>query len=122
ETVEACRRLWGEAPASFNGKHVRFEDAYSKPFPLQGAKLPVLFGIGPSDRNLERLARYADGWAPLGLPLETISRAMTQIRRRLSELGRDPEAFRLRLSPEVPRENNVPNIDAALDRLPELAA
>lgn len=40
ETVEACKRLWTQAPASYSGKYGAFEDIYCRPFPVQAGGPP----------------------------------------------------------------------------------
>lgn len=121
ETVEACRALWSGAPAAYRGRTVAFEDAYSRPFPAQEGGIPVLFGIGPSDRNVDRMARHADGWAPLGFPEDVVAEAAGRIRRRMAELGRDPARFRLQVTPDMAVVDGRPDIDATLEALPRLA-
>jgi probable F420-dependent oxidoreductase len=97
EMVEACRALWGSAPASYHGKHINFDDFHSLPFPVQGARLPLLLGFAPTDRNFERIARVGDGWAvnPAGLP-EFAERAAT-LKRITAARGRDPETLEIEI-------------------------
>jgi probable F420-dependent oxidoreductase len=122
ETIEACRELWTRCPASYQGRYVRFSRAYSKPFPIQGGQIPILLGVGPSEANLERLARTADGWEPAQITEADLQRAMAGIRTRLVEHGRDPDAFRLRLIlPPVTAGEGV-DVAASLAQLPRLAA
>ncbi len=121
ETAEACRLLWTQAPATFKGKHIEFEDIYCKPFPVQPGGPPLMFGLAPSDLNIERMAKWADGWTPLGMPVEQVGLALERIKRRMEELGRDPTKFRLRLNPDPVIRNGALDVDATFARIPELA-
>jgi probable F420-dependent oxidoreductase len=121
ETAQACRLLWTEAPATFHGKHVAFEDIYCLPFPVQPGGPPLMFGVGPSDLNIERMAKWADGWTPLGMATGLVAATLVRIKRRMEELGRDPSKFRLRLNPDpVIREGKL-DVDATLAGIPKLA-
>lgn len=120
ETVEACRLLWSQCPASYQGKHIHFDKAYSKPFPYQGSGVPILFGIAPSERNIERMARLADGWTPLNMSLAEVESVMTKIKMAMPKYGRDPDTFRLRLTADVVIDDNNYEIDRVLDGLPRL--
>ena len=62
EQIAACRALWREAPARFEGKRLRFEDMHDAPRPVQAGGIPVWLGFSPGPRAFERMARYADGW------------------------------------------------------------
>jgi probable F420-dependent oxidoreductase len=121
ETAQACKILWTQAPATFKGKHIAFEDIYCLPFPKQPGGPPLMFGIGPSELNLERMAQTADGWAPLGIPLDVVAQGMRSIKSRLKQLGRDPSTFRLRLNPAPVIRDGKLDVDATLAGIPALA-
>jgi probable F420-dependent oxidoreductase len=122
ETIEACRELWSQCPASYQGRHVSFTRAYSKPFPIQGKDIPILLGVAPSDAKIERLAKTADGWEPVGVGDDDLRRVMARIAARMAELGRDPASFRLKLILPPVKTDGRTDLAASLRRLPELAA
>lgn len=98
EQIQVCRALWSGGPQSFHGKFVNFDDLWSYPLPVQGAKLPIWAGLAPSERNLERMARLADGWLPAMEPLDVVRRTRDTLEHMLTERGRDPAAFDIRSS------------------------
>jgi probable F420-dependent oxidoreductase len=63
DMVVAMRALWSQPPAEGKGRSYSFEDFYSLPTPPQGRDLPILFGFKPTEKNLDRIARLAQGWA-----------------------------------------------------------
>jgi probable F420-dependent oxidoreductase len=67
EHLEAWRRLWAPSPASFEGRHYRFEDVWLEPkaFRADGPRL-WFGGQRLHDRLLRRLVAYGDGFNPLG--------------------------------------------------------
>ena len=77
EYIAVMRKLWSDGVASHHGEFVRFEDAGSFPKPVQGARLPVIFG-GESEPALRRVADCGDGW--YGFNLDPV-RAAERIRR-----------------------------------------
>ncbi len=95
EMVLACRALWGQAPANFAGKHINFEKFHSRPFPAQGAKLPILLGFAPTDRNFARIARVADGWAVNPVNLPEFAERVATLKRIVAEYGRDPATLQI---------------------------
>jgi probable F420-dependent oxidoreductase len=104
ELVLACRALWGNAPASFHGKHINFDDFHSLPFPVQGAKLPLLLGFAPTDRNFERIARVADGWAVNPAGIGEFAERTAALKRIAAAHGRDPEALEIEIQFAPPRK------------------
>ena len=112
EMVLACRALWGQAPASFHGKTINFDDFHAKPFPVQGAKLPLLLGFAPTDRNFERIARVGDGWAVNPVHLGEFAERVSALKRIVAAHGRDPDALEIEVQ-FAPQRKADGNIDFA---------
>jgi probable F420-dependent oxidoreductase len=117
ELVLACRALWGNAPASFHGKHINFDDFHSLPFPIQGAKLPLLLGFAPTDRNFERIARVADGWAVNPAGIGEFAERTAALKHIVAAHGRDPEALEIEIQFAPPRK-----ADGAIDYAASITA
>jgi probable F420-dependent oxidoreductase len=64
ERVEAMKAIWCEDEASYDGKHVSFEEIWSWPKPVQSPHPPVLVG-GWGPTVLERVLRVGDAWLPI---------------------------------------------------------
>ncbi len=91
--VMAMRALWSEPPAKASGRHFHFEDFYSLPRPVQGANLPLLFGIKPTPRNVDRMARLSNGWALNPADRKEFVSTVKEIKRLAEGYGRDPDAL-----------------------------
>ena len=93
ERILACRALWTEEVASFQGAHVRLTPSYSWPKPVQAGGPPVLIGGAAGPKMFQAIADYADGWMPIG------GRGMTEnlpkLRAAFEEAGRDPDTLRV---------------------------
>jgi probable F420-dependent oxidoreductase len=120
EIAEACKAIWTTAPASFHGEHVNFDGVFSFPQPVQPGGVPQIFGIGHSERNLERIARVADGWCPLLLTPDEVKVDVEKIKARMVELGRDPSNFIVRLHANPVKKNGKASLDATLATIPAL--
>lgn len=117
ETVTACRELWGSAPATFAGRGYAFEDFHSYPQPVQ-ARVPVLFGFGPSRRNFDRIARVADGWTVNPTDMDSFVESVALLRRCFTEQGRDPDSARIQVSITPTRDTSgAVDLDATADRV-----
>lgn len=120
EQTEACRLLWRQGGATFDGKFVNFKNLWSVPFPVQPS-IPIWYGIGISDRNVKRIARYADGWLPHLAGLDYLRDGLDRIRFEAKAIGRDLSDFGVRGSPPpVHREDGSYDLDATLAQCPEL--
>jgi probable F420-dependent oxidoreductase len=93
EGIEALRTLFTERRASFEGKYYSFKDVEMFPKPRQ-ARLPLHIG-GNSPAGVERAARYADGWLPACLPVDTLRDSVERLKELAAGHGRDPAAFEI---------------------------
>jgi probable F420-dependent oxidoreductase len=88
EHIAAMRELWSKDEASFDGKYVKFSPVRCNPKPVQQPGPPVL--IGSLDKNaLKRVAKWADGWCPIGVPHGYVKKQLDELRRTCETVGRD---------------------------------
>lgn len=88
EYIAAMRELWSKDEASFEGKYVKFSPVRCNPKPVQQPGPPVL--IGSLDKNaLKRVAKWADGWCPIGVPHGYVKKQLDELRRACDAVGRD---------------------------------
>jgi probable F420-dependent oxidoreductase len=104
EHLEAWRTAWATSPASYRGRHYRFDDVFVEPKPVRSGGAVLWFGGRTMhDALLRRIVRFGGGFNPLGSPsdgdLERLERAMAEAGRDIHELelvggtrGRFPSA------------------------------
>jgi probable F420-dependent oxidoreductase len=86
ECIAAMRELWSKDEASFEGKYVKFSPVKCNPKPIQQPGPPVL--IGSLDKNaLKRVAKWADGWCPIGVPHGYLKNKLDELRRECDAVG-----------------------------------
>jgi probable F420-dependent oxidoreductase len=121
EQLRVCRLLWNEAPATFAGQTVRFEKIHAFPRPVQPGGVPIWMGLAASERNIERMAQFADGWIPMEQDPTKLAPAIASIRAAVAARGRDPKAFGVRVVPRfLFRADGTPDLEATLAQVPEL--
>ena len=98
EYIEVMRKLWGEETTSFHGEFVNFDAARSFPKPVQGAKVPIIFG-GESTPALKRVAEYGTGWFGFNLAPAGAAAKVEQLNGFMRERGRAPGAVEIIISP-----------------------
>ena len=98
EYIEAMRRLWSNGAASFHGEFVNFDAAKSSPKPVQGAKLPIIFG-GESGPALKRTADIGDGWFGFNVGPDEAAPLADRLRTMLKANGRDARDVEIILCP-----------------------
>lgn len=97
EYVEVMRTLWREDAASFDGEYTRFVNVRSYPKPLGAGPVPVILG-GNSDRALDRVAAYGDGWYGFNLSMDELPERIEYLATRCEERGRDPDPLHVAVS------------------------
>jgi probable F420-dependent oxidoreductase len=118
EHLAAWRVLWRDTPASFEGRHYRFEDVYLEPKPRRPEGPPLWFG-GSSvhPRLLRRLAAYGHGFDPLGAVDDD---DLERVRVAMRQAGRDPAELELvgGTRGRFPDASSVADLDEALETVP----
>jgi probable F420-dependent oxidoreductase len=98
EYIEAMRKLWGDELSSYSGEYVNFKNVRSNPKPVQGGKLPVIFG-GESAPALRRVAEYGDGWCGFNLTPAEAAAKISRIEELLKANGRKRSEIEIIVSP-----------------------
>lgn len=98
--IAAMRVLWSSPAPTYEGRFIRFKDAFMRPKPVRG-DVPIIIG-GHSEAAARRAGRLAQGFFPArGVMAELIA----VVRREAEAAGRDPDAVEITASmPEDPGE------------------
>lgn len=122
ELVAACRVLWEEEPpVRFESPSVSFDELWCEPRPAQ-ARVPVLYGGGPTDATCRRIVALGDGWLPLGVGVDDLGRFVERLRAGFVEADRDPARLQVRQTLRVVADDaGTVDLDATVAPLPDLA-
>ena len=121
EHLEAWRLLWQPSPASFEGRHYRFENIYLEPKPFRPEGPTLWFG-GSSmhPRLVRRIVAHGQGFAPMFSPtpedFERLASAMIAAGRDISEL--EIAAW---IAGRFRDDHSLADLDRALNVVPTLA-
>ena len=122
EHLSAWEALWRDTPATFEGRHYRFRDAYLEPKPFRRDGPTLWFG-GSSmhERLLRRIVRYGRGFNPLGRPAAA---DLDRLRTAMAAAGRDPGELELvgGTRGRFPDATSLADLREALDSVPEQVA
>lgn len=100
ETFEAMRRIWTEEEPSFDGDFVKFPSAAIFPKPMQKPHPRIWIG-GSTDRSLDMVADYANGWITSAIGPDRMRAAIEQLNAKLLARGRDPSEMTVSTEIEV---------------------
>lgn len=93
EYIAVLRELWGAEKPTFDGRFVKFKDAYCRPQPVKG-HVPIIVG-GHSPAAAKRAGRLGDGFFPArGAPADLFAMA----REAAAAAGRDPTSLEITVS------------------------
>ncbi|HVC72080.1 MAG TPA: LLM class F420-dependent oxidoreductase [Acidimicrobiales bacterium] len=120
ECIDVMRALWADTEpdgSAFDGEFFHFSHAHTHPKPSRPGGVPIHIG-GHSSASIRRAARRGDGWHPLGIRGEELTRAVAELHREAEAAGRDPGAIELTLTgvstgttPETPAELEEMGVD-----------
>ena len=94
-TLEVCRTLWTEDVASYASPELSFDHLHAMPKPVQPGGVPIWVGGTVQPRSMERLARFGSGWIPWGPAVADPRRGVTDMRRSMEDLDRDPDTVQV---------------------------
>ncbi|BCJ48530.1 LLM class F420-dependent oxidoreductase [Actinoplanes sp. NBRC 14428] len=102
ETLDVLEKIWGQEVVAHEGAAFRVPESRILPKPAQRPRPPILLA-GLTPRAMSRIARRADGWLAVGLPLPYLRALRQQARTEAEAAGRDPGALRVvqRLNPRL---------------------
>ncbi len=93
EYIQVMRAMWGEGPATFEGRYYRLRGADALPKPAAG-RPPVLIGGTGEKRTLKLVAQYADEWNSVDLTPDAFRRKDEVLAAHCADAGRDPATLR----------------------------
>ncbi len=94
EAVHAVKSLWTQTETTVHGTHYHLESARAEPKPLQKPSIPLWIGGVGEKRTLRIVARHADGWNSIILPVEDYRHKLAVLERHCQEVGRDASSIR----------------------------
>ncbi len=81
--------------ATYDGRYARVEDAINLPKPVQQPRIPIMVGGNGPNVTWRLAARFADEINVDGMRPAELRDALTTIRSRCEEIGRDPATLRV---------------------------
>ena len=122
EHLVAWREAWRETPASFYGRHYRFEVVYLEPKPVRPDGPRLWFGgqkVTPF--IIRRLVEHGHGFNPFGQPQPE---ELASLRQAIRDAGRDPADIEFvgGIRPRFPDAESPADIVEAASQSPEQLA
>jgi probable F420-dependent oxidoreductase len=94
EFIKVLKAIWTTDPAEFHGKFFQLPKSIIQPKPVQKPHPPIYLAASvPS--ALKRAAKLADGWIPVGAPLNQLQSTTNQVRNLAQAAGRDPASLKV---------------------------
>ncbi len=102
DALEITSRLFlTDGPVNFTGKHFSLDEARLLPRPKRPGGPPILIGGNGPRRTLPLVAKYAEEWNAVYIPLETYKERTVQLNALLEEKGRPPDDAKRSLMTQV---------------------
>jgi probable F420-dependent oxidoreductase len=109
ETLDVLKKYWASDEFAHNGTLFTIPQTVVGLKPRQRPRPPVLLAAF-NPRGMRRVARRADGWLPVGMPLPYLMGMWNSILKEARDAGRDASALRmaLRVNPVITEEKADP--------------
>jgi probable F420-dependent oxidoreductase len=94
EFIDLLKAIWTRDPVEHHGKFYQLPKSFITPKPVQKPHPPIyLAAFAPP--ALKRLARVANGWNPVGIPVEGMAQMFAGIQQMAKDAGRDPSSLEM---------------------------
>ena len=114
ETLTILKKFWSESPTSHKGKYFQFDDIWCNPKPIQGADIPLLFGIKMTSENAKKVAKVGDGWIPIKTSRSFIEDGRSILNDAFEKASKQIPRIRGQL-PTITNEQGYPDLDKTLE-------
>jgi probable F420-dependent oxidoreductase len=94
EFLQVLKAIWTTNPVEFRGKFYQLPKSYIGPKPVQKPHPPIIMAAF-APPAMKRVATLADGWNPVGVPLEGMAQMFGGVKQMAKEAGRDPSSLKL---------------------------
>ncbi|MBB3047857.1 putative F420-dependent oxidoreductase [Litorivivens lipolytica] len=118
EQIGAMKALWKNAPASYQGEKIAFDDIYCRPAP---ETVPCWVGVKANEENSKAIAEVADGWIPIEQDPAVFGEGVKTLRRAFENAGRDPAELQVRAMVEHKFDSDGnPDFQATIETIPAM--
>jgi len=94
EFLQVLKAIWTTDPVEFHGRFFHIPKSIIRPKPVQKPHPPIfLAAYTPS--ALKRVARMADGWHPVEIPLDGMAQMIESLKGMAKAEGRDPATLQV---------------------------
>ena len=94
EFLAVMKTIWTADPAEFKGRFYTLPRSVIETKPVQKPHPPIyMAAFAPA--ALSRIARLADGWNPVGIPVAGMQKMFDGLKQMAKEAGRDPSKLQL---------------------------
>jgi probable F420-dependent oxidoreductase len=94
EFLQVLKAIWTTDPVEFKGKYFTLAKSHIGPKPIQKPHPPIVMAAYVP-AALKRIAKYADGWNPVGVPADGMKQMFAGLKQMAQAEGRDPNAMKL---------------------------
>jgi probable F420-dependent oxidoreductase len=100
EAVQAMKAIWTTDPVEFQGTYYQIPKSFISLKPVQKPHPPIYMAAF-TPPAMQRLAREANGWFPVGIPIAAIPQLFDGIKQMAREAGRQPDEIELLVRAQV---------------------
>jgi probable F420-dependent oxidoreductase len=94
ERVSALKAIWTKDPVEFEGTDYKLAKSFISLKPIQKPHPPI-YMAAYTPGAMKRVAREANGWFPVGIPLTAVGPMFEQLKGMAQQVGRDPKSLQL---------------------------